>query len=698
MFRVPRDARFRLTGGGGIPYPSFRSNVVAATDDELVATVEARPARVVVVDEAGVAVEGVEFEATGSTTVGDGKVWRWTDASGLVVFRGFRENVRLELLREGGAVSAYIVGGPRAPAGGWVSDRVFDASRQQWTLRRWLPRVGDEGADIETFAAANAEVRVVVRRLTALRARVVDRLGVPVEGAAAIASVDYGGGFVVPFGNSLTRDDGRVRCALSTEGRTFAADMTPASLSLEIWTPGVPTPTVVARPIVRLGVDCDFGDVVVPTAPRVKFRVVDPRGAPIKGAVIAARSDLRGDAPLSNPLGETDANGEAVLIEPLSEASFVVQTGLMRRVVSATDWARRLDGPGQTVEMPEVSTLAFVAGAAGVGAFCEARWTDAATGEPRSHRAEFSADGRAVLAGMVPATRVAVAFSDCNGGYAEADCVSPAAGEVAEVAVPPPPPNVLHVSVVDEDGAPVAGFGASLRAEDGSALLSVPPESGRTEWTAPCIGVRDGAVVVRVEVLRIATEARAALTPPLTRVVVRVAPRRAVRLEVRAQRTDDPAPDGVLVAVGPTHSLDRQGRTESGACEYWASAPESEPVLFRVAYAGEVRYVEAAVGMSAVELTLPAVGTVVAACARCPTFATLSVEAVPMAEGSEPVRDDSFFGPADSVWRSAPIGVRTGPCSVTAKLSFETPAGPRVVDLGVREARVAAGKETVVEF
>lgn len=697
VFRVPRGAAFTLRGDGGVPYPPFRSGVVTATEDELVATVAARAARVVLVDEAGAAVGGVVLAASGAGPAGNGSARQTTDAAGRAVFRGFAGRVRIEIYGDFGEFAAAFV---RTPAAGKEDE--------------------EEDGEADVYAATDAETRIVVRRLTAATMRVVDRNGAPVEGALAAFTVDYGDGVAANTENQRTGADGRVRTAVPTDDAVLAADVLPRSLRFAIWAPGSTTATVVERPAPRMGDPCDFGDVAVETAPLVKFRVVDARGAPVEVAYVEALTAPRAEVPWTGERVATDATGTAVLHEPRDGLGFSVSGGGVRVVVAATDEARRRDGPGQTVALPAGSTVRLVmtdpARAAGAG--FEARALD---GDPEGFACSgnFSDEVRALLFGAPAGARLTVALYGCNGAYAEFACVAPADGESVDVPVPAPPTSVVRLTVVDVDGVPITDFGASFYApDDGRLLADIEPEPGRAELTTPCVGAFSGDVLVRATVGGTPTERRVALTPPLTQVVVRLAPQRTVRLVVREPRSA--ALDAAAIMVDEERNRDLNAvRIDARTTAFETYAPADEAVRFRVDYAGENFVIDVPAGKTEGELVLPATGTVRVVVGRRPVAAILWSEARPLADGATEVGSfDDFtpatrellssplrvragrdeFTPATREWRSFPLRVRAGRCTVRAQLTFTVSPETQTIDCGTREVTVVAGKETVVEF
>ena len=680
-FCVSDGARFMLSGEGGPGRPPLASGVIRADADEVVATVAARPVRLMVVDESGAPFPNLLIEAGGTAPTQPERAWCVTDADGRAVFRGFAGRVGLSLNVDDGEgfVEAYFV--------------------------RRSGAVEDDGDSI--FVATDSESRLVARRLTAASGRIVDGSGVPVANADVVLTAVYAGGFHLSIADVESKADGRWRCVLMTDGRWISDASPPATLRLEVRSPGVSTPTVVERPFARFGADCSFGDVAVPTAPRVKFRVVNAAGAPVARVIVNAEFKLPPDAPQWTLAEHTNSNGVVVVIEPASDVRFSFQGNGAACVVSANDEARRLDGPGQKVVMPEPSGLMLVVPPGEPRAddwlSYEARWNNASSGEERVNRGRFLPDGRERLPAVAEGTKFSIVLYACGGRYAEIVCIAPPTGEVREVPLPLPPKNVLNVRVVDEAGSPVTGFGVSVHAvggEDGEPLIEESPQESRSAWSTPCIGDRSGEMLLRIDVRGAVTEQRVMLTPPFTDVVVRVEPPRTVRLVLRDPSSASLELNSVSVHVvsGPTR-LKVPGEHDGRTAVFTMQAPRSEVVRFRVDYAGEVFAVDAAPHAAEVELALPAVGTIVAVVAPRPARALMTVDVVPLAAGSVVVQTTKDRGPSEPVWRSAPIRVRPGRCSVTARLCcFGYSPRHDGVELGVREVVVVAGRETVLEF
>ena len=273
-FLIPRAAQVRVSVLGSDRYPPFRSEWFGPDVAETRAVLAAVPVRLTVVDDAERPVPGLEFFADGCSPVGGGIAKATTDADGRTVFRGFAPE------------KALLIGLDRAGV-------CYTRDCDRFAVTAVLGGAPYDPQSTEEFAAAPpADLKVTVRRLLFVGARVVDPTGKPVPGATVgVSLVIAGSAPPIEFEPGYTNGDGRFSRPLPLNGKGVGLDAMMVEVGFAVVTPDGRGTYVAVRPGPSPGGNLDAGDIVVPAVPAVRlleFRIADESGKPVVGARMVA--------------------------------------------------------------------------------------------------------------------------------------------------------------------------------------------------------------------------------------------------------------------------------------------------------------------------------------------------------------------------------------------------------------------------
>lgn len=684
-FDPPEDAR-------AYPGPRFRTADFAADADAIALTIPARATRLRLVDLDGAPLAGRRVEAFGPGAAGDGESVALTaDAEGVVVFRGFAEGP--PLLCDVSEDLRVRADGP--PAAETAASAAPPAELLEDELR----------------VPVGAAVEVRFRRLSVVRARLVDPRGAPAENATMTVVATYAGVGAAPVVSASSGADGVVYLAVPADGERMSAAAAPTELRCEFDAPGRATTTSLPLPPPSAPRYFDYGDVPLPFFETFRLTVRYADGVPCEDADVSAHyGDVAASRERARSVARTNADGLAILPDERlpGRRGFLVRRGALGLVVPDDPAARAPEGPGLIVRLPSTADLTYALPESTAPDFLRATIEWDAVGDVYAGAAHAGFDPRGVVRfAFVPAgTTVRAAFSDCAGWYATKATTIPAEGGFVSDVAPPPPVVALRTRVVDAEGREVVSYDVEAFGADGSVVYrrasDEPPPLPRPDGTVdePCLRARSGdeiVVVASVEGRPIASS-RVRVAAPTTPVELAVAPTKTIRL-----RFVDPSPLGlahqrlaVRVASPFGERTPSQTSVTGDAVEFAAPVPAGRAARASAEYCGETYERDVPPDVDAVEFVARPTGVLDARTAARPLAATFVVDVVGAGDRRIEANSSEWRTPREASWTLPPFRLPAGRYRVRASLLLEGTGAP--VELGERQVDVVPNVRTLVEF
>jgi hypothetical protein len=670
VFVVPRAARFLLYGGGDVPYAPFRTAEVPPEVAEAKITLPSNAIEIRAVDEAGLPVANLVFQANGSGGGGPGYGRQITGADGRAVFRGF--------------VSSTAE----------VSVNLEDSRR---TAALWLKIDGEPAAEDGATLAAPSRHTATVRRLPIVVGRAVDASGAPVSGATVeiygrVAAHDGR----VGFGEDMTGADGVFRIVVPRDGRTVAADAPLTEIAATVRGPnGLPSASLARQG--RFDEGCDLGDVVIERPTWLAFRAVNAEGELLADAFLAA--EVGGELDWDNSRIHHWEDALYWCARPHETRFLIGAPGFLATTTDATGAEAAPGKPPKSVVLSLGGTLRIVL-AKGTAPEDVPNATLLPASPVIGDDGVLSVDSSAyedglTLRGLRPGVAYQCAFELDSVRYALLPVAPFAADETRTLEAPPAPARLrLAGRVVTAEGTPAAEVGLRIQ-RFGCGSFPMVTESDGTFVVDP---TRAGPCRVEAwlgESMLVARDVE--LRAPTTEVELRLPPLRTATLRVFDVEGNPAAPDRVNASIGAQVETFVEEVDDGSGALYRVRAAADEDVKFHVTFAGTSYDVDAPRGRDAVEFRLPPVGAVVFEIGPSAVREELQAFATPVPGDEEEPVAQLIFEPSSAKRRSNAFRVRPGRRRIEivawdrdeGEWRRRTIGAPHVVD-------IRAGETTVV--
>ncbi len=713
-FLIPRAAKVRVSGLGGDRFPPFRSEWFGPDVSDARAVIAAVPVRLEIVDDAGRPVAGLKFFANGRSPVGTGMAKATTDSEGRAVIRGFAPE------------EALLIGLDQAGV-------YYTRDCDRFAVTAVLGGEPFDPDSPEGFSATPPDdLKVTVRRMPIVGVRVVDPTGKPVGGATVgVALVVAGSATPIEFEPDYTNWDGRFSRPLPLNGKNVGLDAVMVEVRFSVTTRDGRGPYVTVRPGPPPGGNLDAGDIVVPAARLLEFRIADESGKPVVGATmlplgpddlpdfsrLAVESEV--DGRLTYPARPDDVRfycGEGEMSDVFVDAPVFADTAAdvaVRSITLRRAASFRFEIEGADESRYQEASAVVVAPAR---MFSRLMTRSAPPDAPFQRSVELRPTAEKSLAGIEPGAAVTIEFRDDQGIYAAVPAVAPAAGETRAIVAPlPPPETTLIVEVSDVLGRPMNVIEVLVRTIPTVGEPTVVAKDDVVDGRCVVAGLRAGRVQVRVD-SDPTTDVEVALTAPETKLVVRLPVQRVVVLAFLGPDADERPDDFSAAAFANGRRLNvllddvpeelppppaETGRFVS------VRAPAEASVEFRMRWGGTDHAVTAGPGVARVEWTPPAAGRLLVKQPRRDVAAEFELHMMRIgpARGSDAVPPPSVrvqeFAPSEDAWVWEPIVLMPGRYRIELYETVSNPRNPQETSaklLTSSDVEILVGRETTFDF